>query len=62
MHILSGRVTISDGKGRAEVFKPGDTIFVPKGALLGWKCTEDVKKIYCIFLEKERKAKSEAAE
>ncbi|MEZ5926841.1 MAG: cupin domain-containing protein [Hyphomicrobiaceae bacterium] len=62
MHILSGKVTISDGKGREEVFKAGDTLFVPKGALFGWKCSEDVKKIYCIFLEKEKAAKSEAAE
>lgn len=62
MHILAGKVTISDGKGREETFKAGDTLFVPKGALLGWKCSEDVRKIYCIFLEKERKAKSEAAE
>ena len=43
-------------------FKAGDTLFVPKGAPLGWKCSEDVKKIYCIFLEKQKAAKSEAAE
>lgn len=62
MHILEGKVTISDGQGREETFKKGDTLFVPKGALLGWKCSEDVKKIYCIFLEKAKAAKSEAAE
>lgn len=62
MHILEGKVTISDGQGREEVFKAGDTLFVPKGAPLGWKCSEDVKKIYCIFLEKQKAAKSEAAE
>jgi hypothetical protein len=25
---------------------------VAKGAPLGWKCSIDVKKIFCIFLEK----------
>jgi uncharacterized cupin superfamily protein len=62
MHILEGQVTISDGQGREEVFKKGDTLFVPKGAPLGWKCSEDVKKIYCIYLEKQKAAKAQAAE
>ncbi len=62
MHILEGSVTIHDGQGREETFKAGDTLFVPKGALMGWKCSVDVKKIYCIFLEKAQAAKSEAAE
>jgi uncharacterized cupin superfamily protein len=62
MHILKGSVTISDGQGREETFKAGETLFVPKGAPLGWKCSADVKKIYCIFLEKQKQAKSEAAE
>ncbi len=52
MHILSGVVTLSDGQGHEEVFKAGDTLFVSKGAPLGWKCSVDVKKIFCIFLEK----------
>ena len=62
MHILEGTVTLHDGQGREETFKAGDTLFVPKGALMGWKCSMDVKKIYCIFLEKATAAKSEAAE
>ncbi len=62
MHLLEGSVTISDGKGGAETFRAGDTFFVPKGAMMGWKNTEPVKKIYCIFLPKARVAKSEAAE
>ncbi len=62
MHILEGTVTLHDGQGREETFKAGDTLFVPKGALMGWKCSQDVKKIYCIFLEKAKAAKSEAAE
>jgi uncharacterized cupin superfamily protein len=52
MHILSGVVTLSDGQGHEETFKAGDTLFVAKGAPLGWKCSIDVKKIFCIFLEK----------
>jgi uncharacterized cupin superfamily protein len=62
MHILEGAVTISDGKGGAETFRAGDTLFVPKGATMGWKNDEPVRKIYCSFLPKARVAKSEAAE
>lgn len=62
MHILEGSVTISDGKGGAQTFKAGETLFVPKGAPMGWKNSEPVKKIYCIFLPKAAAARSEAAE
>ncbi|MEZ5776428.1 MAG: cupin domain-containing protein [Hyphomicrobiaceae bacterium] len=62
MHILEGEVTISDGEGRAETFKAGDTLFVPQGAMLGWRNDKPVKKIYCIFLPRAAAAKSEAAE
>ena len=62
MHLLEGSVTISDGAGGEQVFKAGDTFFVPKGAMMGWKSTEYVRKIFCIFLEKEAAAQADAAE
>lgn len=63
MHLLEGSVTIADGEGGAQTYKAGDTFFVPKGAKMGWKSTEPVRKIYCIFLPKAAAAvKSEAAE
>lgn len=61
MHILEGAVTITDGKGGSETFRAGDTLFVPKGAEMGWKNDVPVKKVYCIFLPKAL-AKSVAAE
>lgn len=63
MHLLEGSVTISDGEGDEQTFKAGDTLFVPKGAKMGWKSTEPVRKIYCILMPKAvAAAKSEAAE
>ena len=53
---------ISDGAGGEQVFKAGDTFFIPKGAVVGWKSTEYVRKIFCIFLEKQAVAEADAAE
>jgi uncharacterized cupin superfamily protein len=49
MHILDGEVLLSDGTGREETFKAGDTIFVPKGAVVGWSSTTPVRKMFCSF-------------
>lgn len=62
MHLLEGSVTISDGQGGAETFVAGDTFFVPKGAVIGWKSTEYVRKIFVIFIEKQAEAQASAAE
>ena len=42
--------------------KAGHTFFIPKGAVVGWKGTEYVRKIFCIFLEKQAAAQADAAE
>ena len=62
MHLLEGSVTLTDGDGAEHHFKAGDTLLVPKGADLGWRSTEYVRKFYCIFLENEAAARASAAE
>jgi len=49
MHFLEGSVTLTDGEGREHTYHAGDTIFVPKGAMIGWRSDEYVRKYYCIF-------------
>lgn len=49
MHLLEGSVTLEDGQGGAQTFRAGDTFLVPLGAPNGWKSSEYVRKIYCIF-------------
>lgn len=49
MHFLEGEVTLFDGAGNEETFGPGDTIFVAKGAPMGWRNAVTVKKIYCSY-------------
>lgn len=49
MHLLEGSVTLTDGDGAEHHFKAGDTAYVPKGAVRGWKSTKDVRKFYVIF-------------
>jgi uncharacterized cupin superfamily protein len=49
MHILDGEATLEDGAGRAETFGPGDTCFVPKGAVVGWSSATLVRKIFAHF-------------
>ncbi len=62
MHLLEGSVTIGDGQGNDETFVAGDTFFIPKGAVVSWKSTEYVKKIFVIFIEKQAEAQASAAE
>ena len=52
MHILEGSVTLTDGEGRAQTFRAGDTFFVPLGNRNSWQCNGYLKKIYCIFQPK----------
>lgn len=49
MHILDGTVTLSDGAGRTETFTRGETCFVPKGAVVGWRIETPVRKLFCSF-------------
>ncbi|CAN7513903.1 cupin domain-containing protein [Phyllobacterium sp. LjRoot231] len=46
MHMLEGRVEISNGSEQGTVWEPGETCLLPKGASLAWNSREDVLKIY----------------
>jgi uncharacterized cupin superfamily protein len=49
MHFLEGQVELHDGGNSGQAFRSGETIFVPKGAPVGWRNTSDVKKIFAIL-------------
>ena len=49
MCIVKGVATVSDGADNRHVVKPGDAIFVPKGAQYKWQNDEPVTKIFCAF-------------
>ena len=49
MCIVKGVATVSDGADNRHVVKPGDGIFVPKGAQYKWQNDEPVTKVYCAF-------------
>jgi uncharacterized cupin superfamily protein len=53
MHILEGEVTITDGTGKSNTYKAGDTFLVPKGMIYQWDSVGTVRKIFCIFQPKE---------
>lgn len=48
MHVISGSVTLTHPDGTAEVFGPGDTFFIQKGAPCTWEITERLRKFYMI--------------
>jgi uncharacterized cupin superfamily protein len=50
MHFLEGQVDLSDDAGGEQSFNAGETVFVPKGAPLGWRNHRDVKKIFVILV------------
>ncbi len=62
MMILEGAVTITDGNGKAQTFKAGESFFAPKGAVFSWTSTEYVRKYYVIFQPKAAAAVADAAE
>jgi uncharacterized cupin superfamily protein len=49
MIILEGAVTLTDKNSNEYFFKAGDTAYVPKGAIRGWKSTEYIRKFYCLY-------------
>lgn len=49
MHFLEGNVDFYDDAGGSQGFQAGETVFVPKGAPLGWRSHRDVKKIFVIL-------------
>lgn len=50
MHFLEGQVELHDGGNSGQTFQAGETIFVPRGAPLGWRNKNDVKKIFVILM------------
>ena len=56
MHILEGEVTITDGTGKSNTYKAGDTFLVPKGMIYQWDSVGKVRKIFCIFQPKAEAA------
>jgi uncharacterized cupin superfamily protein len=52
MHFLEGQVDLHDGGTSGQVLQAGETIFVPKGAPIGWRSKADVKKIFVILMPK----------
>ncbi len=49
MHFLEGQVDLTDDAGGEQNFQAGETVFVPKGAPLGWRAHRSVKKIFVIL-------------
>lgn len=49
MHFLEGQVDLTDDAGGEQSFHAGETVFVPKGAPLGWRSHRNVKKIFVIL-------------
>jgi uncharacterized cupin superfamily protein len=50
MHILEGTVELPRGDGTFETVGPGDTVFIPHGAPIGWKNRGPARKIFCSLL------------
>ncbi len=53
MHLVEGRVTLTDDQGTAQTFSAGDTFFVPLGTPNAWVCEGTLRKIYCILMPPE---------
>lgn len=49
MHFVEGHVDLHEGGQDSQGFGIGETVFVPKGAPLGWRSHRDVKKVYVIL-------------
>lgn len=49
MHFLEGQVDLLGDGNEAQSFQARETVFVPKGAPLGWRSHRDVKKIFVIL-------------
>lgn len=49
MYLLEGSMAFTDEVGRTQVFRAGDTLLVPLGALNAWTSEGTLRKIYCSF-------------
>ncbi|BBK32412.1 putative cupin superfamily protein [Stella humosa] len=52
MHVLEGGVSVGDGADRQE-YGPGETFFIARGMAGDFQVTTGLRKIYCIFIEKQ---------
>lgn len=49
MQLFEGSVTIFNASGECLTFKTGDLLLIAKGAKIGWKSTEKVRKLWSIY-------------
>src|SRR4030088_1511310 len=49
VHVLSGRVTSTPGRGEAPPLGPGDTAVFPRGWAGTWDIHETIRKVYVLF-------------
>jgi uncharacterized cupin superfamily protein len=47
MHLVTGEVTLTAEGAAPRTYRAGDTFFVPKGCVVDWVSTVDLRKIYC---------------
>jgi uncharacterized cupin superfamily protein len=47
--ILEGEVTFTDGQGRSETYRPGDSYFIAQGEVMTCECTVRVVKSFLNF-------------
>ena len=52
MHILQGEVTLTAEGQSPRTWRAGDSFLVPKGCVVDWVSTADVRKIYCSIVPK----------
>ncbi len=47
MYLLTGEVTLTVAGEAPRTYRAGDVFFVPKGCVVNWVSTVDLRKIYC---------------
>jgi uncharacterized cupin superfamily protein len=50
MHFLDGQVELHDGASSGQAFRASETIFVPRGAPIGWRSHGEVRKMFVILM------------
>ena len=49
MHLLSGKVKLTDIEGHVQIFSTGDIFLIPKGWRGTWETVEPTRKLYAKF-------------
>lgn len=49
VHLLAGRVVLTDADGHEQRFGPGDMFVIPAGFRGTWETVESVRKLYAIY-------------